>query len=266
VAFRDDREALLQRVGALERELAAEQADRAEADSARQRLLVELAAARQELEQLRPYAPAAEASRSRGLFVLGLGLAIAVAGSMFAWAALQPKHEVATERGVPEPAGPREEPRGSALAPVLPAGATGCRSNCDCTGGAGCTSGQCLLGTEPAYCCGDPRCPAGTTCQRPDGVSSTCGTDSTAETRAAITAVGPALQECLERIGSPRGRVVARVRFGVDGGVTRLALDVTDGNLRRALPCIDDTLRAMTIAPPGRVLDVEVPFVFAGAP
>jgi hypothetical protein len=265
VAFRDDREALLQRVGVLERELASERVEHAESENARQRLVLELAAARQELERLRPYAPGEVVPRSRRMLALGVGLAIAVAAATIVWGSFTPPEPGSVDLG--PHAAPREAPRGSALAPVLPAGATGCRSSCDCSGGAECSSGQCLLGTEPAYCCGDPRCPAGATCQRPDGVSARCGaTDSTTETRAAIQAAQSAVRECVANAASPHGRLLAKIRFGVDGGVTGLRLEVTQGDLQRVLPCIDDTLRAMTIPPPGHVLDVEASFVFDASP
>lgn len=266
MAFRDDREALLQRVGVLERELASERTEHEASENARQRLVLELEAARQELERLRPYAPGAVTPRSRWGLALWIGLAIAiVVGGFTIHLGSSPPLPGRVDIS-PAPA-PREEPRGSALAPVLPAGATGCRSNCDCSGGAECASGQCLLGTEPAYCCGDPRCPAGASCQRPDGVSAKCrATDSTAETRAAIQAAQSAVRECVANAPSVRGRLRAKIRFGVDGGVTGLRLEVTDGNLQRALACVDETLRAMTIPAPGRVLDVEASFVFDASP
>ncbi|MCB9642632.1 MAG: hypothetical protein H6728_06110 [Myxococcales bacterium] len=50
----------------------------------------------------------------------------------------------------------------------------GCQSNCDCTQGLLCANGQCIAGIVPAYCCTNPGCPAGSTCQNPDKTSGTC--------------------------------------------------------------------------------------------
>lgn len=173
MAFRDDREALLQRVEALEHALASERAGHVESEAARAELLTELTAARRELERLRPYAPDAPAS-SRPLVMLGVALAVGVAFMVVVLAlGMTRTREVSAPRRDPlvvEPSG-----AGRSILPGLPAGATGCRSACDCTGGAECASGQCLLGTAPRYCCDDPRCPAGTSCDRPDGTASACG-------------------------------------------------------------------------------------------
>ena len=77
MAFRDDREALLSRVEALEHALASERAGHVESEAARAELLTELTAARRELERLRPYAPDAPPS-SRPLVMLAVALAVGV--------------------------------------------------------------------------------------------------------------------------------------------------------------------------------------------
>jgi hypothetical protein len=210
VPFRDDREALRQRVDSLERDLADERDQHEEAQAARARLAAELEAARRELDRLRPPPPDAAPRRSRLWMAIPL---LVIASIMTATLGASRRRSVPAPVDL-HPVGPQQD---WVAGPVhrLP---------------------------------GDP------------------GSESTPETRAAIQAARSSLDECLPPAGAPSGRLLAHVRFGVDGGVTHLTIDVVEGDLGRVVPCVDDTLRGMSIAPPGRVLDIDVPFVFAGAP
>lgn len=262
MAFRDDREALLQRVEAMERELSSEQAEHAETESARARLLVELAQARQELARLRPYAPDARPPGYRGI-VIAIVLIVIVS----AVGAVTLSVRTSGEDSGPVPA-PAEDPLRHPSVPPLSPGAIGCRSACDCAGGADCSSGQCLLGTQPAYCCNDPRCPSGTSCDRIDGSTSTCGDPpgSTEEMRAALLVAQPAIRGCIAHAGQVDARVTARIVFGTTGEVTEVALDAQGADLHGAGPCIRRVLMSMTIPPPSDgPVELEAPFVFESA-
>jgi len=50
-----------------------------------------------------------------------------------------------------------------------------CKTACDCMPGLGCFGGECRAGFNPVYCCTAKMCPAGSTCQDPDGDYRRCG-------------------------------------------------------------------------------------------
>ncbi len=49
-----------------------------------------------------------------------------------------------------------------------------CKVDCDCSQGQGCSSGRCVTGIVPVYCCSKTGCPAGKTCTNTNGSKGSC--------------------------------------------------------------------------------------------